>query len=134
MSPLVPVGRLVLGAWLLVDGLGYYAGLVPAPTGHTPAAVQLMTAAVHGGLLDVVMGMQAVTGALLVVGLFVPAALAVVMPIATCGAYWAVILDQQPLGALLALVFLALTGFLMLAHLENYRGVLQRRALAIGEA
>ena len=38
------------------------------------------------------------------------------------------------MGALLALAALALNGLLMLAYIDYYRGVLQRRALTLGEA
>ena len=53
---------------------------------------------------------------------------------AYCAAFWAVILDHQPVGALLGLAALALNGLLMLAYIDYYKGVLQRRALAVGEA
>ncbi len=127
--------RLILGAWLLAVGLSHFFGpFLPVPTGTRPLAVQLMEALVHIGLLDVVMGVLLVAGALLLAGVFVPAALCVAMPITVWAAYWAVILEQEPVGALLALVVLALNGLLMLAHLDYYRGVLERHPLAIGEA
>ena len=127
--------RLIFGAWMLVNGLSHFFGpFYPAPSGTGPLAVQLMGALVHIGLLDVAMGIQLVTGALILVGVFVPAALCVVMPITVCAAYWAVILEQEPVGALLALVAVALNALLMLAYLDYYKGVLERHPLAIGEA
>jgi uncharacterized membrane protein YhaH (DUF805 family) len=44
-----------------------------------------------------------------------------------------VILEHQPVLGALALVALALNGLLMLAYLDYYQGVLQRRALTLGE-
>jgi uncharacterized membrane protein YphA (DoxX/SURF4 family) len=127
--------RLVFGAWMLLNGLDHFFGpFWPAATGTEPLAVQLMGALVHIGLLDVAMGIQLGAGALLVAGVFVPAALYATMPIAVCAAYWAVILEREPVGAALALVAVALNGLLMLAHRDSYRGVLERHALAIGEA
>jgi hypothetical protein len=127
--------RLIFGAWMLVSGLNYFFGpFYPTPAGTEPLAVQLMSALVHIGLLDVAMGIQLVTGGLILAGVFVPAALCVVMPISVCAAYWAVILEQEPVGAVFALVAVALNGLLMLAHLDYYKGVLERHPLAIGEA
>jgi uncharacterized membrane protein YhaH (DUF805 family) len=54
------------------------------------------------------------------------------MPISVCAAFWA-LLDHQPLALLLGLGAIALNGLLMLAYLGYYQGVLQRRALAVGE-
>ena len=103
------------------------------PAGTSPLAVQLMTGLVNSSLLDVVVAIQLVTGALILAGVFVPLALCVVMPLSVCAAFWAV-LDHQPLTLLLGLAALALNGLLMLAYIDDYKGVLQRQALAIGEA
>lgn len=135
MKQLVLLGRLVFGAWMLANGINhFFFPLWPAPTGHEPLAVQLMAALVHSGLLGVAMSIQLVSGALLLTGLLVPVALCVVMPVSTCALYWSVILDHQPLGALLAIVAFALNGLLMLAYLDYYRGALQRQALTLGES
>jgi uncharacterized membrane protein YhaH (DUF805 family) len=134
MKPLILVGRLIFGAWMLINGANYFfVSLYPQPTGHEPLAVQLMAALVHSRLLDVAMTIQLVTGVLILVGFFVPVALCVVMPISVCAAYWSVILDHQPLGAVLALTALALNGLLMLAYIDYYSGALKRRALTLGE-
>ncbi len=135
MKQLVRVGRLIFGAWMLVNGANhFFFSLWPMPTGHEPLAVQLMSALVHSRLLDVAMAIQLVTGALILTGLLVPVALCVVMPISTCALYWSLILNHQPLGAVLALAAFALNGLLMLAYVEYYRGALQRHALALGES
>jgi uncharacterized membrane protein YhaH (DUF805 family) len=131
MKQLILVGRLVFGAWMLANGANhFFLALWPTPTGHEPLAIQLMAALVHSRLFDVAMAIQLVTGALILTGFFVPVALCVVMPISTCALYWAVILDHQPLGAILAIAAFALNGLLMLAYLDYYKGALQRHALA----
>ena len=131
---LVLAAQVIFGAWMLVNGLNhFFLSLYPLPTGSEPLAVQLMTALVHSRLIDVAMAIQLVGGALILAGLFVPLALCVVMPVSVCAAYWAVILEHQPLGALLALIAVALNGFLMLAYIGYYKGVLERRALTVGE-
>lgn len=131
---LVLVGRLIFGAWMLVNGINYFfVSLYPLPSGHEPLALQLMTGLVNSRLLDVAVAIELVTGALILIGVFVPAALCVVMPISVCAAFWA-ILDHQPLNLVLGLAAIALNGLLMLAYLDYYKGVLQRQALAVGEA
>jgi uncharacterized membrane protein YhaH (DUF805 family) len=131
---LILAARLIFGAWMLANGISYFfASIHPMPAGHAPLAMQLMTALDHSSLLDVVMGIQLVTGALILAGIFVPLALCVVMPISVCAAFWGVILEHRPLAAVLALAAIALNGLLMLAYIDYYKGILQRRALAVGE-
>ena len=135
MKQLILVGRLIFGAWMLGNGANhFFLSLWPMPTGHEPLAVQLMAALVHSRLIDVAMAIQLVTGALILTGFFVPVALCVVMPISTCALYWSLILDHQPVGAVLAFAAFALNGILMLAYIDYYRGVLQRHAPSLGEA
>jgi uncharacterized membrane protein YhaH (DUF805 family) len=135
MKSLIPVGRLIFGAWMLASGANYFfLSLWPMPTGHEPLAIQLMAALMHSGLLGVAMTIQLVTGALILAGLLVPVALCVVMPILTCALYWSVILDHRPLGMLLAVAAFALNGLLMLGYFDYYRGTLQRHALSVGES
>ncbi len=135
MKRLVLVGRLIFGAWMLANGANhFFFSLWPEPIGHSPLAIQLMSALVHSRLFDVAMAIELVTGALILTGFFVPVALCVVMPVSTCAIYWSVILEQQPIGAVLALAAFALNGLLMLAYIDYYKGALQRRALPLGEA
>ncbi len=134
MKQLVLVARLLFGAWMLANGLNhFFFSLWPMPTGHEPLAIQLMAALTHSRLLDVAMTMQLVAGALILAGFFVPVALCVLMPVSTCALYWAVVLDHQALGALLALAAFALNGLLMLAYIDYYKGPLQRHSLMLGE-
>lgn len=135
MKQLVLLARLVFGVWMLANGLNhFFLGWWPEPTGHEPLAAQLMSALVHSRLLDVAMAIELVAGALILAGVFVPVALCIVMPVSTCAVFWALILEHQPLGALLALLAFALNGLLMLAYIDYYKGPLQRHALMFGEA
>ena len=129
------VGRILFGAWMLVNGLNhFFFHWWMEPAGTEPLAAQLMAAFVHSHLIDVAMAIELITGFLVLTGFFVPVALCVVMPVSTCAVYWAVILEHQPLGAALALVAFALNGLLMVACLDYYKGALQRHALSLGEA
>ena len=127
------IGRILFGGWMLLNGANYLLlSLWAMPAGSEPLAVQLMSALVNSRLLDVAMAMQLVLGVLILAGIWVPAALCLLMPISTCALFWA-LLDQQALNALLALAAFGINGLLMLAHLPYYRDVLQRHALAMGE-
>jgi len=131
---LILAGQVIFGAFMVISGANRLFGpWLPVPVGHTPLATELMTALVDSRLIDVVAGIQLVTGALILVNRFVPLALCVVIPLSVCAAFWAVILDQTPAGAAVALVSLALNGALMLAYLDAYRPMLKRRALAAFE-
>lgn len=134
MKPLLLIARLAFGLWMLLSGANhFFAHLWAEPAGTTPLAVQLMSALNHSQLIDVAYGMQLVAGALILVGLLVPLAACVVMPISVCAAYWAVILEREPGGALLALIGVTLNALLLFAHLDVYRTMLDRWALALGE-
>jgi len=131
---LVLAGRVVFGAWMLASGANMLFGpFYPVPAGHEPLAVQLMAALTHSKLLYVAAGIQLAAGALILAGVFVPLALCVLMPVTVCAAFWAVILEHEPLGAVLALAAVALNAWLMLGYLDTYKGILQRRALTLGE-
>lgn len=132
---LILIARIVFGAWMLANGVNHFLGtpLYPEPTGHEPLAVQLMAAFQHSKMFDVAMTIELVTGALILVGAYLPAALAVLMPVSVCAAYWAVVLDHSPVEALLALVAVALNAGLCLAFIDYYKDMLKRRALTLGE-
>jgi uncharacterized membrane protein YhaH (DUF805 family) len=131
---ILPAGRLLFGAWMLINGLNhFFLHLWSTPTGHGALAMELMGAFVHTHLMDVAMLIELGTGALILSGFIVPAALCVVMPVSTCALYWS-ILDHQPLSLSLALAAFALNGLLMLAYLDYYKKALQRVALTLDEA
>ena len=134
VNPLLLAGRLLFGAWMLLNGANhFFFSLWPTPGGHEALSVELMGAFVHSHLLDVAMLIELVTGALILAGWLVPAALCVVMPVSTCALYWS-ILDHQPLSLLFGLAAFALNGLLMLSYLDYYKGALQRTALTLGES
>lgn len=132
---LVTWGQRLFGAWMLLTGIGLLLTSYDSLLGSTgPLATQLMTSLINSQLLSVAMMITVVTGLLICAGIMAPAALCFLMPITTCALYWALVLDQQPLHMLLALAAFAINGLLMLAYLPYYEGVLERHALAVGEA
>jgi uncharacterized membrane protein YhaH (DUF805 family) len=134
MKTLILIIRVVFGVWMLANGVNhFFVHLYPEPVGHEPLAVQLLTAFQHSRLYDVAMAMELVAGLLILTGVIVPAALCVITPVNVCAVYWALVLDHQPLMALLAIVALALNGALMLAYIDYYKDMLQRNVLSLGE-
>jgi uncharacterized membrane protein YhaH (DUF805 family)/uncharacterized membrane protein YphA (DoxX/SURF4 family) len=134
LKQLALVARVIFGAWLLANGANhFFFSLWPTPAGQAPLSMELMSALVHSHLLDVCMLIELVTGALILLGYFVPAALCVSMAVSTCALFWA-ILDHRPLTLALGVVAFSLNGFLMLAHLHYYKGVFQRAPLTLGES
>lgn len=133
-AQLVMIGRVAFGAAMVIHSVNYlFLSLWSMPAGAEPLAAQLMTSLMNSRLLDVAMAIQLVTGALILAGVLVPAALALLMPISTCALYWALVLNHEPLTAVLALAAFAINGLLMLAYMPYYRGMLQRHTLALGE-
>lgn len=131
---LVRAGRLVLGAWVLLYAVNIlFLSLWPAPVGTEPLAEQLMTSLSNSRLLHVALAVQLAAGVLLLAGFLVPLALTAQLCITTCAVFWAVFLEQSPVGALLTLLTFALNGLLMLAYLPYYRSILQRHTVAVGE-
>jgi len=129
------VGRIVFGAGIVLYSANYlFLSLWPSPAGTEPLAMQLMTALANSRLLDVAMVVLLVTGLLTLLGILVPIALCAAMPISICALFWALVLDHQPLTVTIAALAFGLNGLLMLAYLPYYKGSLQRRALALGEA
>lgn len=134
MKHLPLIARVVFGAWMLANGVNhFFLPLFPEPVGHEPLAIQLMAALVHSRLFDVAMAIQLVTGALILAGLLLPVALCVVMPISVCAAYWAVVLDHQPVSAVLALAAVALNALLCLAYIDYYKDMLVQHATSVDE-
>ncbi len=134
MKNLVLAARLIFGAWMLLNGINhFFFSFWQTPTGQEPLSIELMSALVSSRLLDVCMLIQLVAGALILLGIFVPAALCVLMGVSTSALYWA-ILDHQPMTLGLGVLAFALNGLLMLAYLRYYDGSLQREPLTLGES
>jgi uncharacterized membrane protein YphA (DoxX/SURF4 family)/uncharacterized membrane protein YhaH (DUF805 family) len=131
---LVQAARLVLGAALVAFAANtLLLNVWPEPAGTEPLAELLMTSLANSKLLYVALAVQLVAGVLLLANVLVPLALCAQMMITANALFWAVFLEQSPLGALLALVVFALNGLLMLAYLPWYKDILQRYSHAAGE-
>jgi uncharacterized membrane protein YhaH (DUF805 family)/uncharacterized membrane protein YphA (DoxX/SURF4 family) len=134
LKQLVPAARVVFGAWMLVNGANYlFLSLWQMPAGETALSQQLMAALVHSRLLDVCMLIELVAGALILLGVWVPAALCTVMAVSVSALFWSV-LDHQPMTLALGVLALALNALLLLAYLPHFQDALQRAPLTLGES
>ena len=93
--------RLFLGAWMVNSGYSYWAqhfGLPPAfpqPFGSLPASSQMLVTMVSIGLFDFVKTIEIVGGLCLILGVFVPAATLLLLPVSAMVFYNAVFLNLR---------------------------------------
>ena len=129
--------RLLLGALMALTAIQYFmpslVPFIPATTWEDPMSARLMTAFDKSGLLAVARFIHLAAGALLLANRAVPFALAALMPVNLCGLFIALLIEGDPLVAVLAVLTVALNALLMLAYLPAYRGVLEGGHLADGE-
>ena len=137
MTRALDAQRLLLGAVLVVTAVRYFMPFllpfVPVASWEDPMALRLMAAFDTSGLLAVARFIHLIAGALLLTNRAVPFALAAMMPVNLCGLFIALLIEGDPLVALLAVLTVALNALLMLAYLPSYRGVLEGGQLADGE-
>lgn len=93
--------RLFLGAWMLNSGYSYWAqefGWPPAfpqPFGTLPASNQMLVTMVEVGLFDFVKTVEVIGGLCLILGLLVPAATLILLPVSAVVFYNAVFLNLR---------------------------------------
>ena len=127
MKSVVLTVRVLLGAWLLYNGISYW--LPHMPSGFSPVAVGLLAALGKSGVMLLVKIVELAVGAMLVLDLYTPLALVIGFPVVLIVAYVCLILEwptQRPMiGG-----FGTLGGqlFLMLAYLDSYRPMLKVKA------
>ena len=134
MASLLTPARLLLGALLVIGGLNHFIGpVLPVPMATTPLAAQLLDALYLSRLIDVAMALQVAAGAAILANVFVPLALAAVMPVNICALFWALVLERSAGWSLAAGLLVGLGALLMFALLPAYRAMLAVHPLAAGE-
>src|SRR3954469_6672371 len=131
MKYLVMAVRLAFGIWYIMSGARYVQpGL---PMGTDTVAKALLAALVHSNLMAAVKAVEFIVGVLLVLNLFVPAALVIGFPVTVVVAYVCLVLEwplQRPMiGGGLSL---AAHVFLLLAYIRYYRPMRTLKAKPIG--
>jgi uncharacterized membrane protein YphA (DoxX/SURF4 family) len=124
----VPIAaRVLLGLVFFVFGLDYFLHFMPAPQGpFPPGALALGGAMMKSGyLFELIKGTEVLCGALLLGNLFVPLALVVIAPVVVNIVAFHAFLE--PAGLPLAIILVALLGYLGWAYREAFRPLLGLR-------
>ena len=125
---LIIAGRMILGGWFVYAGLNHWFHFTPQPYGQNPASIALTTALIESGLFDLVKAVEAITGLLVLVGVFVPLALLAALPVSVVVAYFNLIMEHNGVVNYVAgTLVLGINLLLMLAYLDRYRPVLRWR-------
>jgi|CXWL01.1.fsa_nt_gi uncharacterized membrane protein YphA (DoxX/SURF4 family) len=97
----VTLMRLLLGAWMVISGYSYWAphfGLEPAfpqPLGTLPLSNQMLVTMIEVGLFDFVKTCEIIGGLCLILGVFVPFATVLLLPISAIVFYNAIGLNLR---------------------------------------
>jgi hypothetical protein len=125
----LPTGvRVVLGLLFFVMGLNGFLNFLPQDTGSMPEGALAFSAALArtGYLLPLTMGVQLLSGILLLANRFVPLALTLLAPVVVNIFAFHVFL--APSGLVIALAVAAMEVGLAWAHRDAFRSVLRARA------
>jgi len=114
MKYAVIIARIILGGGFLVFGLNHFLNFFPPPQQDLPEnAAKFGSALVASKYMDVIKVLEAVGGAFVLTGLFLPLGLVILMPILVNIALYDFLLVEKPgLGQL----FLVLGIFLIIAY------------------
>ncbi len=134
----VTLVRLFLGAWMLNSGYSYWAqkfGLPPAfpqPLGTLPLSNQMLVTMIEVGLFDFVKTIEILGGLCLILGLFVPAATLVLLPVSAIVFFNAVFLNQRA-DRLFDVTYMGVSClymnlFVVLAYIRYYLPLLSLRS------
>ncbi|HEX8185789.1 MAG TPA: DoxX family protein [Blastocatellia bacterium] len=126
MKKVAIVARALLGLVLLVFGLDYFFHFMPELPISEAGGTFLEALLATGYLFPVIKAIEIASGVLLLAGLFVPLALALLAPVIFNIALYHLFLD--PNGREIALVIASLEAFLLWAYRDSFRGLFRARA------
>jgi uncharacterized membrane protein YphA (DoxX/SURF4 family) len=123
------IARILLGLCFLVFGLNGFLHFIPQPKDAMPEGAADFAGALMktGYMMQLVAGTQVIAGALLLLNIFVPLALALLAPLIVNIVAFHVFL--APTGLVIALVVLVLELYLAWAYRGAYRGMLAMRVV-----
>lgn len=134
----VTLMRLFLGAWMVNSGYSYWAqqfGLPPAfpqPLGTLPLSNQMLVTMIEVGLFDFVKTIEIVGGLCLIFGVFVPAAILLLLPVSAIVFYNAVFLnlrtDRLFSPTYMGVSCLYMNVIIALAYIRHYLPMLSLRS------
>lgn len=76
----VIAARIVLGAWMIINGLNHWFDIFPQPMGNNPLWAAFMVSLIDTGLFGVVKVIEVIGGLMLIFNIFVPLALVMLLP------------------------------------------------------
>jgi hypothetical protein len=120
--------RLMLGAWMFLNGLNHFVFVFPQPMGHTQAAGELMVSLIETGLFGLVKVTEIFVGIALLLDWFVPVALAASLPISLVIWYNRVWLDETGIDWSMGNGCFFFTVVLLVAYLPSYLPMLSARS------
>ncbi len=126
MQKAVLVARILLGLIFTVFGINFYFNFLPAPELNAEATAFFGALLETGYMMQVVKLVEVVGGVLLLVGAFVPLALALLAPIVLNIFLFHALLD--PAGLPVAILVLALELFLAWSYRGSFADMLRRSA------
>ena len=114
--------RLIYAAWMVPAGLNHFIRLYPQPTGNQLLSTAVFTALIDSGLFTLVKAVELVGGIALLLGIRVPLALVMVLPVSFTVWYW----DTELQGwwsasAVYGWAVLGCNLFLLYAYRAHYR-------------
>ncbi len=125
-SKLPTAARMLLGLIFFVFGLNGFLGFIPQPPMPEAGGAFMGALAATGYMLPLVKGTEVLAGLLLLSGRFVPLALVLLAPVIVNIALFHVVL--APANMVMAVVLLALEGYLAWAYRDAFAGVLASQA------
>ena len=121
------IARLLMGLGFTVFGLNGFLHFIPQPKGGMPAAAADFAGAMAktGYMFQLVSGTQVVAGVLLLLGVFVPLALVLIMPVLVNILAFHIFL--QPAGIIPGAILMVLELYLALVYRKAYGPMLAMR-------
>lgn len=117
---------MIFGGWFVYAGLNHWFGFTPQPYGQDPVSIEFTTVLIESGLFDFVKAIEAITGLLILLNVFVPLALLVALPVSVVVAYFNLVLERNGVVNYVAgTLVLGINLLLILAYLESYRPLLR---------
>lgn len=133
MNPVVNLvlvaARILLGAWMIINGLNHFTPIFPQPLGGNTDSATLMVTLIESGLFGVVKVIEIIGGLLLIFNRFVPLALVMLLPVSAVVYYNAAVLSGR-----WSLIFYMGTGcfylnlLVMCGYLKHYLPMLRANA------
>ncbi len=114
--------RLVYVAWMIPAGLNHFIQLYPQPTGSMPLSTAVFLALIDSGMFTLVKAVELLAGVMILLGIRVPLALVMVLPVSFTVWYW----DTELQGwwtasAVYGWAVLSCNLFLLYAYRDSYR-------------